>query len=160
MIEVQTGQIAAVAQTNIVKDDDVKKIIDKAIQRIGGRPEPPGPSRKPQVQVVNDIAFRLLGCTRSGGTVTCNLTATAETKDAHFCCFQQSHLIDRKGRELAVSQIAFGRQRGTSTCNHLARAVPLAGQFVFEGVPVEDRDVALLELYCNFRVHFRDVVFE
>jgi TolB-like protein len=162
MIEVQTGQIAAVAQTNIVKDDDVKKIMDQPIRRTDGRPEPPAPSRKPQeqVQVVNDIAFRLLGCTRSGGTVTCDLTATAETKDAHFCCFDQSHFIDRKGRELAASQIAFGRQRGTATCNHLARAVPLAGQVVFEGVPVENRDAALLELFCNFKVQFRDVVFK
>lgn len=162
MIEVQTGQIAAVAQTNIVKDDDVKKIIDQAMRRNGGGPEPPGPGRQPQgqVQKVNDIAFRLLACTRSGETVTCDLTATAETKDAYFCCFQQSHLIDRRGRELAVSQIAFGRQRGTSTCNDLARAVPLAGQFIFEGVPVEDRDAALLELYCNFKVQFRDVTFK
>lgn len=162
MIEVQTGQIAAVAQTNIVKDDDVKKTMEQPYRRIEGRPEPPGPSRQPQgqVQVVNDIAFRLLGCTRSGGTVTCDLTAMAELKDAYLCCFQQSHLIDRMGRELAVSQIAFGRQRGTSICTDLARAVPLAGQFVFEGVPVEERDVALLELYCNFRVQFRDVAFK
>jgi len=162
MIDVQTGQIAAVAQTNIVKDDDVKKIMEQAIRRTGGGPEPSGPSRQPQgqVQKVNDIAFRLLDCTRSGETVACDLTATAETKDAYFCCFQQSHLIDRRGRELAVSQIVFGRQRGTSTCNDLARAVPLAGQFVFEGVPVEDRDVALLELSCNFKVQFRDVVFK
>jgi len=162
MIEVQTGQIAAVAQTNIVKDDDVKKIIDQPIRRTGGGPEPPASNRKPQgqVQVVNDIAFQLLGCARSGETVTCDLTATAETKDAYVCCFRQSHLIDRKGRELGVSQMAFGRQRGTSTCTDLARAVPLAGQFVFEGVPREDRDAALLELYCNFKVQFRDVAFK
>ena len=159
MIEVQTGQIAAVAQTNIVKDDDVKKIMDQAVLRTG-RPEPPGTSRKPQVQVVNDIAFRLLGCARSGEMVTCDLTATAETKDAYFCCFEKSHFIDRKGRELAASQIVFGRQRGTSICNDLVRGVPLAGQFVFEGVPLEDRDVALLELFCNFKVQFRDLVFK
>jgi TolB-like protein len=162
MIEVQTGQIAAVAQTNIVKDDDVKMIMTQAIRRTGGGPEASDPSHKPQgqVQIVNNIAFRLLGCARSGETVTCDLTATAEAEGAHFCCFERSHLIDRKGRKLNASQIAFGRQRGTSTCNELARAVPLAGQFVFEGVPVEDRDAALLELYCNFKVQFRDVAFE
>jgi TolB-like protein len=161
MIEVQTGQITAVAQTNIVKDDDVKKIMDQAIRKTDGELEPLDRNRKLQVQVVNDIAFRLLGCTRNGETVTCNLTAMAETKDANLCCYQRSHLIDRKGREISASQIAFGRYRGTSfICTDLARAVPLAGQFVFEGVPSENRDVALLELFCNFKVQFRNVALE
>ena len=163
MIDVQTGQIAAVAQTNIVKDDDVKKIMERGARRAPGGPEAPVRGRNPQgpqVQVVRDIAFRLLGCARSGETVTCNLTAMAQSQDVRVCCYEPSHMVDRQGRDFGVSQVAFGRQRGRSACGDLARAVPLAGQFVFEGLPAEIRDVALLELSCNYKVQFRDVAFE
>jgi hypothetical protein len=85
-----------------------------------------------------------------GGTETCDLTATAETKDAHFCCFDRSHLIDRKGRELNSSQVAFGRQR------HLR----------FEGIEVAGGQVPLIEIRFSDttrggrgegRVQFRNV---
>jgi TolB-like protein len=162
MIEVQTGQIVAVAQTNIVKDDDVKKIMDQPIRRADGGPESPGPSRQSQgqVQSVAGISFRLQRCARNGTSVKCDLSATAEAKDVYFCCFQQSHLIDRSGHEYSISHIAFGKNEGTSMCTDLARGVPLAGQVYFEGIPLVDRDAALLELFCNFKVQFRDVAFK
>jgi TolB-like protein len=173
LIDAQTGHVFAAAQTKIVKDDDVRKIMGAALSGAsvdGGQPPAPRPEPAPrpkpalQQQRVGNLLFELKGCSLSGKLVQCEFLVTNSGEDVNASLYaSESRLFDGEGNEyhaeeaiLGGSKSAFGRlPAGT----RLVSDTPVKAKLSFDGIPPETQRATLLELLVDSRttVQFRNV---
>ena len=172
LIDAQTGHVFAAAQTKIVKDDDVRKIMGAALPGTsvdGGqapvpRPEPtPRPKPALQQQRVGNLLFELKGCSLSGKLVKCDFLVTNNGEDVDVLLYPgASRLFDSEGNEyhaeeaiLGGSKSAFGREPAET---RLASDTPVKARLSFDGISPESQRATLLELQANqSKVQFRNV---
>lgn len=169
LIDAQTGRIFSAAQTKIVKDDDVRKIMAAALSGSGGdgsqqpapRPEPaPRPKSALQQERVGNLLFELKGCSLAGRLVNCEFLVTNNGEDVIEDIYPgNSRLFDGEGNEFHGGMAIFGSMKSTNSAGTtLASGIPARAQLSFDGIPPETQRATLLELQGrNFKVQFRNV---
>jgi hypothetical protein len=128
----------------------------------------PQPST-PTVVEESGYSFSLLGCDRSGSSVTCDLTIENQRDERSLKMSRPrttpvSRLVDDLGNEVAAESKTLGRSSGDSVMLLMPKQVPIRASILFEGVAPEARVLRLLELGCvsepeykQFAVQFRNI---
>jgi curli biogenesis system outer membrane secretion channel CsgG len=167
LIDTQTGRVFAAAQTRIVKDDDVRKIMGAALpgSQDGVKPTPKQPEREATSTVapepirvrVNDHVFELKRCTLSGTDLQCEILITNQGQDRTLYLFpSNARLVDEEGTQYDaisltlgggahVPMMVFGNNKPPAA-SHLATGVPVKAVLSFEGIPSGTKRVALIEI--------------
>ena len=174
LIDTATGRVFAAAQVRIVKDDDVRKILDlpmpdtESAELSGGKPNSKTSQRQGiqegQERQEQDFTFALKGCFRSGSAIRCELLITNRGADRQLSLngASQSRLFDESGNEWSAAQVSLGNQGAFGSVRSLLVAgVPARAELRFDGVAPEARVATLVELSIygqrETRVQFRDV---
>jgi TolB-like protein len=172
LIDAQTGQIFAAAETRIVKDDDVRKIMaiaKNAPAEVPGRPEPnnlPTPASKPRQVIEAGFVFDLKGCKLLGTTMDCDFLITNRGDDRDLTLFftinTPSRVIDDAGNEYQSSGGFLATSKGGEPGSRLVSGIPVRARASFEHVRPEVHQAALLELSgvsnaAQLIVQFRNV---
>lgn len=167
LINAGTGEIFAVASTEIVKDESVLNLVGSGV---GGTPpdqgakSPSSPATKEATQkvTVSDISFELTSCKRAGQTVTCGFIVTnTSSEDMPLQLFQNASDVERSSRmfdNLGNEYRASGQQyltirRGSVASQHLLLVpqVPTKAALKFENVNPEATTIKLLRVAFELR---------
>jgi hypothetical protein len=131
-------------------------------------PQEPMPSTPVTVEELG-YSFSLIGCDRSGSSVTCNLTIENQRDERSLKMSRPrvtpvSRLVDDLGNEAVADSKSLGRSVGSSVMLLMPRQVPIRASINFEGVAPEAKVLRLLEIGCvtepeykQFAVQFRNV---
>ena len=170
LIDAQTGRVFGAAQTRIVKDDDVRKIMGAALPSADGGqssapPSKPAPQSKPvmQQQHAGNLLFELKGCSLTGKLVKCELLVTNSGEDVDASVFAVSvRLFDDEGNEYQAQEVLLGGSKGSgrfeAARTRLASGIPVRARLTFDGISPETQRATLLELHTNqSTIQFRNV---
>ncbi len=183
LIDASTGRIFGAAQTKVVKDDDVRKLLaalpagsPSASPREGGSGpgHPAGVASKPRqvgdfVREEEEIRFEVVGCAASGTSATCEVLITNQGADRQlYLMTRGTRLLDAAGGEAPAVEVTIGASsregraaaRGASAL--VVSGVATRGRLRFSPVDVAASEAALVELVFSvdrkdFRVQFRGV---
>jgi TolB-like protein len=176
LISTETGEIFAVASTEIFKDESVTGLLTNG----GAMPSAPTAKPTPQAaapgkvpsQRVKDFIFELNSCKMKGDVVTCYLTVKNDSAEDRVLSLSRDNysmhptrLIDEFGNEYLNTEVILGTfsaggQIGVS--NTLISQVPTRLDFKFEGVSAQATKATLslgidIGGEGNFRVTLRNV---
>lgn len=182
LISTATGEIFAVASTEIFKDESVTRLLaagSSATGTVSGANEtkpiplnnPPNAPAAPRV-TSKDFTFELQSCRASGGTLTCQFTVVNDAGQDRYFNLQtgsESRAFDESGNEYR----GHGGQLGSQVPRYpnislsidivLVPHVITKGFVKFEDVNPEATKLSVLRLgyswdYGNYTVDFRNVV--
>jgi TolB-like protein len=171
LIDTQTGEVFAAAQTRIVKDEDIRRLLGASVAQMstvgpkGSAPEQSGGGQtvRRQRAAADGFTFELQECRSSAGGVICEFVITNEREDFALRLDNDSRFIDDRGRQFEASRLMIGNQetrkfgRGVTV---VAR-VPTPARVIFENVGTSIERITLLEVKGFARnwytVQFRNV---
>jgi TolB-like protein len=179
LIDAQTGHVFGAAQTKIVKDDEVRKIMGTALpgsegessQAAAPRPAAETGTKTTAKAVLQQQAdsyiFELKRCNLSGKSLVCELLIINKREDRSIRFSpQNSRLIDEEGGGYDARTLTLGispsSQFGASTETILATDIPVKARLTFEGIPPDTRRATLLEIKTGWggegvTIQFRNV---
>lgn len=176
LIDTETGRIFGAAQTKIVKDADLQKILAAAAPVAAASsspvpaPQPTMPAAKPPQKTVDGIGVELRGCKVTGGNLSCGVVVTNQSEeDRHvYLSIRGDHaavLIDDQSTEYRSFGGSLGLESSESAYdlqNTLVPGIPLKASVRFANVPASVTGIRLLRLQMysgrnNINVDFRDV---
>lgn len=178
LISTETGEIFAVASTEIFKDESVVGLLNSkgSPPALGTKPAPPSAGadiRAAKKVVENDFTFELNSCQRSLNSVTCSLIITNDASEEKRVSLTaaDSRIFDETGNEYHAKRSTIGGSVSDNSygfgvaANNLLPQVPIKASLKFENVSPEARRVTLMILtYAgqglrgqSFKVTFRDV---
>jgi TolB-like protein len=172
LIDAQTGRVFGAAQTRIVKDDDVRKIMGAALPSPGlDGGQPPAPRSEPasrpkpvlQQQRAGNLLFEIKGCSLAGKLVKCELLVTNSGEDVDTYLFAVDvRLFDDEGNEYQAQEVFLGGSKGSgkfeAARTRLASGIPVRARLSFDGISPETQRATLLELKANqSTIQFRNV---
>lgn len=182
LIDTQTGHIFGAAQTRIVKDDDVRKIMGATLSASVGadsrasapRAEAPAATQimadtdtaKQQQQQSEDFLFELKGCSLSGTSVRCELSVTNQGEDVRLTLpSRDSHLFDADGDVYSARDATLGGANNPNSnvmAPNVITGIPVKIRLTFDGIPPGTQRATLLEVVGyrgrqRFKVAFRNV---
>jgi TolB-like protein len=180
LIDTETGRIFGAAQTKIVKDADLQKILNApAPVSVGTAPGPPAPTAEaPTTQKtpkspeknVDGIQIEVVGCRATAGNVVCDLILTNRSdEDRRVILFLDYYrygvLVDDQSNEYhsnAGKLGTYSANDGNDVENVLVPGVPLKGQMHFSNVPSTVSGIRLLRISAysgrnSINVDFRDL---
>jgi TolB-like protein len=175
LIDTETGRIFGAAQTKIVKDADLQKIMSATVPDAAAAAPTPAPAPKHDAQLppqknINGIGVQLLGCRAAGGNVSCNLMLTNETQeDRQFRLMLKFYefsatLIDDQSNEYRSTGGSLGRLSSDNDGyleTTLVPGIPLKAAVRFRDVPDTVSGIRLLRVkfYANENLNadFRDL---
>jgi cell division protein FtsB len=114
-------------------------------------------------QSAEGYTVRLKSCSRRSTSVRCLFTVSADERDHRLLLWGRSRLVDSFGQDHLAAALSFGASemrvnRYGSVYNNLVRGVPVNGTVVFEGIPGDQMNGALIELvFSALHAQFRDV---
>jgi curli biogenesis system outer membrane secretion channel CsgG len=159
LIDAQTGRVFGVAQTRIVKDDDVRAVLGKALGRTGSSSSPddtpsaPAPHRADdQMQTsVHGFLFSLPPCQRAGPQVSCAFKVENGAEDRGFTCYEErTKAVDANGKEYAPASFRLGDKGvGLADARVFYNGTALDGRLLFENVSRDVRQFSILEIQCE-----------
>lgn len=157
LIGTETGEIFAVASTDIFKDESVMKLLTPGpCSKITPAPTPTSISTPSLVQKVEeeDFTFELRQCKRSGKTISCSLMITNNGPDRGLSLSKpiyspNSRMFDNLGNEYYAEQRQIGGQIGYYVETVLISGVPVRAVINFEEVSPEATKIAVLEVGCR-----------
>jgi TolB-like protein len=171
LINTGTGEIFAVAATEIAKDDSVIKLMggDDGSVVINSRPQRAAP--KPALQKIDMqfFTFELQQCRISGTAVICDLIVTNNDRDRELgILIDGTGLIDDANNTVMVKALedvslanATGSFMSGKAMTMLVSGVPTKARVVIKDVSPQAKKLSILGLHCDagglFRVRFRDV---
>lgn len=186
LIETQTGRIFAAAETRIVKDDDVKKVMNVPIvngsvrdnSARGSASVPtgsaPGTSFSVETKRTGPLEVRFLGCRPKGLGLYCGAMVTNLQEERQYCLYSvdgdvMSRLVDEQGLVYKAEEIDLGAkhlQNMVIACTILVKGIPVqAGLFYPKGP--QNGQLALVEFrfdldrsyagQTSFKAEFRGV---
>jgi TolB-like protein len=177
LIDAQTGNIFSAAQTKIVKDDDLRKIMGVPLPDEAGRnqekPSRAGSAQETednqgeQQQEIDGFLFELKRCTLSGNSVSCDLLITNKGDDRTLVIVsyedsagRKSRLIGGDGTEFKATEVSLGASKGQHAESILASSVPIKARIGYAVSP-DIRKAALIEILAagggTIMVQFRNV---
>ena len=160
LINTETGEIFAVASTEILKDEAVRKLMSTGIESAKSVREAADKSIVTTLQKIemHDFTFELKGCKFSGGIVTCNLVVTNNDKDRilkidnYYCrnphCAVPTKMFDNFGNEYIAKQFQLADKRGARVSSLLISDLSTKLSVIFEGVSAEASKITMLEVGC------------
>jgi TolB-like protein len=158
LISTETGEIFAVASTEIFKDESVIGLLangtgSSQVQKLAAQTDAKTNSRKINVR---DFVFELEACRNSAGSVVCSLTVTNVAPNDRAVQFNavwysgtMSRMFDEFGGEYVVKNTFLGTymsQGRTYVSNTLVPQVPMKLRVVFDNVNAEAKTVNLLRI--------------
>ena len=153
LIDTQTGRVFGAAQTRIVKDDDVRKIMGAALPDPGGDGGQPPERPKPvlQQQRAGNLLFELKGCSLIGKLVKCEFLVTSSGEDVDASLYKRdSRLFDTQGNEYHAGEAILGSSKCSEYCSaagtRLASGIPARARLSFDDIPPETQRATLVEL--------------
>lgn len=168
LIDTQTGNIFGAAQTRIVKDDDVRKIMgavlssstpsgsnEEQINKRAVSPSQPAQSSTQQQKEAAGFLFQLKTCTLSGTTVTCDLLVTNKGEERWLTFFAgnsrwdtptPTRLVTEDGSEFFAEIVNLGAEGGRDASAMLSPEVPMRLHYRFQGASSEAQKAALLQI--------------
>ena len=176
LINTETGEIFAVASTEVVKDEAVARLLGADGQEPDGRR--PASETSSQVKKAfqavakaRTFSFELKECKLTGGTVICTLSITNNSSSDQPLAFYRlapervSKMIDSEGNQANPTEGQIGNMRGDYT--HVVSNVPTKATISFEGILSEGASLKLISIWFStlkdgfivdsFKVEFRDV---
>ncbi len=180
LIDVITGKIFAAAQAQIVKDDDVKKVLaTRTAHPLGDRAEDSDesadgstrpsahlPQSTSRIELAQGFQFELDGCRFVGDAVVCEVLITNLEGDRDLLFLpRDSRLIDSSGNEALAEQLTVGARRFEAWIRgqvSLASGILTRVHLRFEGIKPSSNRASLVEVVSNLkgeliRVQFRNV---
>lgn len=172
LIDVETGRVLAAARADIIKDDDVGRML-------GDLDDPPGasadslpprqsPPKKSAEAREQEFSFSLKACYRSGSAIRCEVMITnlGDTRDLYLT---RARLFDDLGNEWPAtikrpSRSSRSFEPTPAQTTHFVSGVPVRTQVYFEGVPSQATKMTLLEIPFRLsggygQVQFRNIGF-
>jgi len=173
IISTETGKVFGVAATNIVKDDDVRKLMGIISTAQSGEVQKQTEKKEifkealKKVEVENFI-FELINCEMSsGGRVTCDMFITNHYQDREIAFYTSgSRMFDNFGNEYKPSRGELANKKmGTDDGirSLLISNISTKGSLIFENVTQEAGYISLLEIRCweqesgEFKIRFRNI---
>lgn len=179
LINTETGRIFGAAQTKIVKDADLQKILEKSMseastpktQTVVPSTVQPAPGQpQPLQKTVGGISFQLRECKAASGAVTCYLMLTnVSQEDRSFDLHlkngdQSSVLIDDQSNEYLASGGSLGQYSTDDAWrigNTLVPGISLRASVKFGNIPETVTGIRLLRINAysggSFNADFRDL---
>lgn len=174
LISAATGEIFAVASTEIFKDESVTRLLGGGLSATGmpsgvneTKPIPLSNPPKPAAQrvVSKDFTFELQGCRASGGTLTCQFTVANDSgQDRDFWLYTGagSRAFDEAGNEYRSTGGQLGSHEGDWQLRiALVPGVVTKGWVKFENVNQEATRLTVLRIgygwQGDYYVDFRNV---
>lgn len=121
-------------------------------------------SQDPNTRIVNGIECKLLGCSRSGSDINCEIRFTSLGRDIKGVYLTTDSIANASGQEVTAERASFGavRNHRIHGWGDLVADIPKIGSLKFEGIRVSETELALLELKMSadnesFEVRFRNV---
>jgi len=167
LISTETGEIFAVASTEVFKDESVIKLMAGTTAQQPYATKPTTPLTAPaQVKVrkveVKNFTFELKSVRLSGASVICDFTITSNEEDRRMYLNVSndpnlheeyaSRIIDDLGNESKAQEGQFGDKKNNWCIEKtLAAQVPMMARLVFENVSTMATSIALLEIACFFQ---------
>jgi len=165
LISTQSGEIFAVASTEIFKDESVMILLTtKTPNPVPGakpsaQPAMPSknstPSSNSKVDVKN-FTFEIIQCKLSGTTLTCDLFITNNDQDRElvlgakgndFSRNVKSRIFDDSANEYGAIKCHLGEKANAGeVTNSLVSGIPIKANLVFDNVSPETRLLTLLEI--------------
>jgi TolB-like protein len=170
LISTETGEIFAVAATDIFKDESVLKLVRSSGTVHKGmsdashvRSDGP-PITKTEAQ---GFTFELVGCRRSGDSVvTCEFVVTNNDSDDHVLTSWKAHMFDQFGNGYFSDRHTLANSTNDSYLDKtLITCVPTRSSYGFLNVPATVSRIALLDLSFvvrgnEFHIKIRDLTIE
>ncbi|MCH7819127.1 MAG: hypothetical protein IIB40_06165 [Candidatus Marinimicrobia bacterium] len=178
IIDTETGEIFAVASTNIFKDESVIGLMSSGTGIGSGktRKELPKKASVSSVQKVeaNGFTFELVECKMLGTTVICDVLVTNDHEDRKIALYGSgvyggsnrsgSRMILNTGNEYKADLAKLGSKHSRGfwpSENLLVNGVPTKAVLEFKNVTPKPTVIALLELSCKsedyFTAQFRNI---
>lgn len=172
MISTETGEIFAVASSEIPKDDQVITLVGGGDQvpTQSSRTSGPESKTKGSTQTVKAslYTFELQQCQLSGSTVVCDLMITNNDADRLFSydnLVGGAGMIDNLGANYRATSVQIANRSGFEDAT-IPSNVPTRSRVIFDNVSPQAVSIALLRMQFNrfeagiiksFRIEFRDV---
>jgi len=163
LIDVLTGRVFGAAQTRIVKDDDIKAVMNRSQGPAGGEENagatgtglPNATPRGPSVSAAG-LQFTMVGCTRSANSIECLITVvTRQDQEVRVGCDNSTgtKAFDTKGQPLRCGRVTLVGQRTGSAWGNEVTLVSNVGAplvLVFEGATQDSRTLSRLDIAFAF----------
>ncbi len=177
LISAETGEIFAVASTEIFKDEQVRILINTRLTtgpskppedpgKGGPRPPPPPIMKKEEM----GFTFELKRCKMSSRNITCELLITNNDEDRElqltWWYSANSKMVDNLGSEYWGGQRRLGSQvsDNQAVSTKLFSGAPTRAEITFNEVAPEAKEIVVFELLCEtieprkgFTVQFRNI---
>jgi TolB-like protein len=171
LINTETGEIFAVASTEITKDQSVIELL-AGNGNNGGQDNQGGPpTNRSLLQTIEakGITFELKQCKKVGGAILCELLLTSNDRERElwlsiYESTGPSSLFDDAGNEASVAQVRLGNVVGEQVHITLVAGVPTRATLRFEGASPQAGKIALLKINGfitggpRVEAEFRDVL--
>lgn len=167
LISTETGEIFAVASTEVFKDESVVCLMGNESKMNNQTSVQTGFASKTETNYIKNITikgftFEIKSVKLSGTTVICDFTIMNDegdreinlniSNDPNLHSDQASRLIDNVGNEAKAQEGQFGDEKHRWTIRKtLAAQVPMRARLVFENVSATATSIALLEITCFFQ---------
>lgn len=168
LIDTSTGEIFAVAASEIAKDEAVLKLIGN--EASAESKSLPAADANKGIQKVDSqfFSFELQRCRRSGPTVQCYLKITNTGEDRMLEIFvNHTKSFDDYGNEHAGTnvQLANKQENYLAVSNFMVSGTPTYARVTFDGVPPYAKKIKLLAIEANVGemnnlviIRFRDIL--
>jgi TolB-like protein len=171
MISTETGEIFAVASTEVLKDDTVLSLLTET-QRADSdlKDGSSGSDPKPSVQTADakGLTFQLQACKRVASAVVCelNITSNDRERDYWLSTYEStnpSRLFDDSGNEFMATQVRLGNRVGEQVDAVLVAGIHTKATLRFEGISSQAKKISLLKVQGFIAgggfvsVEFRDI---
>jgi TolB-like protein len=174
LIDAQSGKIFAAAQAKIVKDDDVRKIMEAQMPKPATQAQGQALERNKSTDTLSktimtksagEFSFELQRCTLKGNKVDCELRIINSSQDRKLDLYasyygDRSRLIDLNGDQFFSSGVSLGGYPPDPYVASLTLVadVPMRSRLIFDGIPADTSVVKLIELRSSVgSIQFRDV---
>jgi TolB-like protein len=173
LISTETGEVFAVASTEVVKDEAVIKLMGEQSTDDGRgsrtKDESSSQTKKPiQTVKASLYTFDLQQCRLSGNTVVCDLTITNNDKDRMFSfdnIVGGAGMVDDLGGTYQATSLQVANRNGFDDAV-IPSNVPVKSRVTFDNVSNQATRIVSLRMQFNrydpginnhFRIEFRDV---
>lgn len=172
LISTETGEIFAVASSEVMKDEAVTKLMgagdqssDRSRPNNGSNSQPKAPIQTVKASL---YTFDLQQCRLSGNTVVCDLTVTNNDKDRMFSfdnIVGGAGMVDDLGGTYQATSLQVANRNGFDDAV-IPSNVPVKSRVTFDNVSNQATRIVTLRMQFNrydpginnhFRIEFRDV---
>ena len=163
LIDVQTGSVFGAAQTKIVKDDDVRKILGATLSNERS-PEIPSRGQRNTIHAeAEGFTFEIDDCRSRHSTVSCSVRITNNEEDRTLRIYthwgqEKSRIVNGQGAEFVVDEVFFAGSSRATDRSRLVSGIPVNVILRFKNAS-EIGSIRLLDMICGISTRFAPDMF-